>query len=1017
MLIAALGCLWCEAGASALRPDGRDHFKRGRELYALGRWADAKEEFAAACGSVPQSSESSLCAEADYYMAMCAMELKEAGAEARLADFLRRNPESTHVNDVEFALASMACTSGRYDDAQRAFGKVDYGTLSPEHRQQYDIRMGYIRFQQGDYDDALRYFRRIPSPSEYSEHALYYISYIAYVRGDNVTAKAGFTELSRSAAYNAVAPFYLLQIEFNEGNYRYVVDTGGALIDRAAGDRRVELERIVAEGWFHLGDYGRTEEFMNAYRRDGGAMGRNENYLLGYSLYRQARYEEARPYLQQVCGADDALTQNASYHLADCYLRGGDKQHAMQSFAMAANESFDAAIAEDALFNYGKLQYELGGGLFNEAIHVLNRYIAQYPASERATQARELLIAAYYNSRNYDAAYTALKHYPSPDSNLRAALQKIAYFRGLEAYSRGDLDGAAQSLSESAAINVSPKYGALAQFWLGEIAFARGNYAEAERRYKDYLHRAPRSEAEYAVAHYNLGYCYFNTGDMSNAYSAFARFNLLYPAADRYKADALNREADARYSLRQFPAALETYEKAAAIGTNEKYYADFQRAVTLGILDRRLQKIEALKRIIAADRGDYVDDATYELGRTYIASEQYADGAKVLSKFVEENPHSPFYTPALSDLGLAYLNLGQPDLSRRYYERVVESAPGSATARDALQGIREIYVADGNVDGYFAYAERAGVECDMSVMARDSLSFAAARKIYLSGNADAAAKSLKSYLRNYPKGYYIDDALFYLSDCHLKAKENDAAIETLTELAGRPTNQYTVKTLGTLSKLTSDAGRHGEAAKAYRALYDVVQTADERAAAATGYFRSVEAGGDDAATLAAAEEVAAMPDAGVTAQREAKFARATILRRGGRQAEALPLYRELSHKVKTAEGAESAYRVIEATLAEGDADGAEKLIFAFAEKSSPHAYWVAKAYIALGDIYAVRDDTFQARATYQSIVDGYSPSDDGIVAEAKARIEKLNVFDKPSAEPNGVRAMPRRENDSIKAKK
>lgn len=415
-------------------------------------------------------------------------------------------------------------------------------------------------------------------------------------------------------------------------------------------------------------------------------MGRNENYLLGYSLYRQARYNEARPYLQQVCGADDALTQNASYHLADCYLRGGDKQRAMQSFAMAANESFDAAIAEDALFNYGKLQYELGGGLFNEAIHVLNRYVAQYPTSERAVQARELLIAAYYNSRNYDAAYKALKNYPSPDGNLRAALQKIAYFRGLEAYSSGDLEGAARSLAESAAVNVSPKYGALAQFWLGEIAFARGDCAEAERRYKEYLHRAPRSEAEYALAHYNLGYCHFERGDMSNAYASFARFNQLYTASDRYKADALNREADARYALRQFPAALATYEKAAAVGTNERHYADYQRAVTLGVLDRGAQKIEALRRIIAADRGDYVDDATYELGRTYIASERYDEGAKVLSKFVEEYPHSPFYTPALSDLGLAHLNLGQPELSRRYYERVVAAAPGVGHGARRLAG-------------------------------------------------------------------------------------------------------------------------------------------------------------------------------------------------------------------------------------------------------------------------------------------------------------------------------------------
>ena len=263
MLIAALGCLWCGADASVLTSGGRTHFDRGRELYALGRWADAREEFAAVCGAVPQT-ESSLCAEADYYMAMCAMELKEAGAEARLAEFLRRNPESVHVNDVEFALASLLCTAGRYDEAQRAFGKVDYATLSPEHRQQYDIRMGYIRFQQGDYDDALRYFRRIPSPSEYSDHALYYISYIAYVRGDNAAARAGFTELSRSAAYGAVAPFYLLQIEFNEGNY-------GRLAHRPCGGRtphRVGAYRgrgVVSSG--RLRAYGGVPRRLSAQRR------------------------------------------------------------------------------------------------------------------------------------------------------------------------------------------------------------------------------------------------------------------------------------------------------------------------------------------------------------------------------------------------------------------------------------------------------------------------------------------------------------------------------------------------------------------------------------------------------------------------------------------------------------------------------------------------------------------------------------------------------------------------------
>ena len=57
---------------------------------------------------------------------------------------------------------------------------------------------------------------------------------------------------------------------------------------------------------------------------------------------------------------------------------------------------------------------------------------------------------------------------------------------------------------------------------------------------------------------------------------------------------------------------------------------------------------------------------------------------------------------------------------------------------------------------------------------------------------------------------------------------------------------------------------------------------------------------------------------------------------------------------------------------------------------SPRAYWLARAFLVLGDVYVNKGDTFQARATYQSIADGYSPADDGIVEAAKERIQTLN---------------------------
>ncbi|EKC62434.1 TPR domain-containing protein, partial [human gut metagenome] len=169
-------------------------------------------------------------------------------------------------------------------------------------------------------------------------------------------------------------------------------------------------------------------------------------------------------------------------------------------------------------------------------------------SSPRVGEARTLLIAAYYNSRDYDAAYRAIRSMPTDDADIRAALQKITYFRGLEAYAAGDLAAARRYLEESAAVNVSPKYSALNSFWQGEIAFAEGDYPVAAAKYNAYLRRAPRDAREYAMAWYNLGYCAFDKEEMAQARSSFDKFLQVYTPRDRYRADAWNRLGDVDYA-------------------------------------------------------------------------------------------------------------------------------------------------------------------------------------------------------------------------------------------------------------------------------------------------------------------------------------------------------------------------------------------------------------------------------------------------------------------------------------
>ena len=796
--------------------------------------------------------------------------------------------------------------------------------------------------------------------------------------------------MRKSDNYAKVIPYYLFQIEFARGNYQYVVKNGDELLKQSVEGERTELMRVIAEAWYRLQGYNKSFAYMLMYQRGGGKMGREEHYILGYSAYRSTDYTVAIESLLKVAEGSDELAQNASYHLADCYIRRNNKRQAIHAFAMAADEKYNNEISEDALFNYGKLLFETGGGTFNESINVLTRYVTKYPESERADDARELLIAAYYNSHDYEMAYKAIKSFPNPDGTQRAALQKIAYFNGLEAFMAGDYEKAKSALDEAQKIGVSPKYNALCLFWLGEIEYKQGNYTKAIGYYDYYLRRAPKSEREYQMALYNLGYAHFTQKNMAKSQRAFEGFVWLYKTADRYRADALNRLGDTQYSQRKYADAVKSYEGAVALGTAEQNYAKYQRAISLGLAGKVTAKIGALRQMQDENCGDYNDDAAYELGRTYVRLGRYADGATVLENFVEKYQQSPYYTPALLDLGLVHFNLGNSDKSLHYYDRIISSAPQSAAAKDAIQSVREIYVAKGNINEYFEYAERTGAVCDLSLMARDSLSFRAAQNIYLADRTEEAVSHLKDYLAAYPKGYYTNDALFCLSDCYLKSDSLDRAVESLKLLSEQPKNQYTVPVVEKLARVTFDNKMYDESAPAFRRMYDVVDSAASRTEAASGYAESVLLRKDDDALLAMANDLDTLADVDAVMLRRVRFAKAKVHTSRGEVAEAREIYDMLAVDVSNVEGAESAYRVIEALFAEGNHEESEKRIYALADSKTPHSYWLGKAFILLGDIYVARNDLFQAKATYRSVVDGYTPADDGIVAEAQSKLEKLN---------------------------
>ncbi len=960
------------------------HMERGLSLYEAGKFEEASFEFTRA-REITTNSRFEV-EQADFYIAMSAS--KRGDAIRELTSFMDTYPASIFTDRATMALAGEYFEGRYYDEAMAYYLSVRINRLTEEELQEFDFKLGYCCFVGGEYGAARNYLPYV-TEGRYATHANYLLGYMDYVEGNYTEAEERFLYLIDDTNYGALVPIYLFYIEYGKGNYHYVSENVDRILSGVSGERRSEMIRMAAEARFRVSEWLSAARYMGEYEASGGAMGREELYLRGFSEYMLAEYDTAESYLSRVCGPDDRLTQNASYHLGDCYLRSGDKTRAMQSFAMAASSDYDPAITEDALFNYGKLQFELGGGYFSESINVLNRYLELYPNSKRADEVEEYLVAAYYNSRDYETAYQAIMRMPSPDRNTRAALQKIVYFRALEAYNRGDYEAALAGLNEADGMRYNARFTALTGFWQGEVLYRRGDYRAASEKFEQYIKLSPKTERENQIARYNTAYAYFNSGDMVNASRWFDDFLSVYSSRDRFRADALNRRGDVEAAGRHFWRAIEFYDEAIALRTEERYYSTYQRAMMLGMVERPERKIQTLQEIIAAGVGEWVDDAMYELGRTHILRKEYSSAAKVLEDFVTKYPNSPNRLTALSDLGLVYQNLGNNNKALDYYKMVVENSYRGAQSDAAMAGIRSIYVEENDVNAYFDYADRMGIATDLGERQRDSLAFAAARNIYVAGDKQRAEPALTEYIKSYPSGAYVAAALYYGGDCSASLGDNSSAVSKLNRLIGMNSNDYTLPGARRLAPLALRTQEWRTAVKAYEIVGRLSNDNSERQDALEGMIRAARESGDHQWAVSVAEDVSSRAAASPAVIRSADFLKAGAMNALGRVEVALPIWERLSADVSDAAGAESAYRVIEHKFKMGDTKGAEDAVYTFADKNTPHSYWLGKAFITLGDIYASLGDSFQARATYQSVVDGYGNQSDGIISEARDRIKQL----------------------------
>lgn len=976
-------------------------------LYESAMYGAARERFAELRSTAEtELIDGQIGEDAAFFEAMAAKMLANADAPRLLEDYQHLNQQNVNRDRAFYHLGDYYLNRGNEKKALEWLDKAEEANMPAKERTELLFKRGYCYFMRGEHNLALAQFDKFKGrEGEYANAVKYYRAHVAYENGNLDEALKSFVELEKDDGFKKAAAYYIADIVYLQGHYEEALRYAEPLANQD-GPRRWEMMRVVADSHFMLGEY---KDAITAYNKlmDGNEKGviRADFYHLGMAYVQTSDVKRAISNLSKVTSEADEIAQNAYYHLASCYIKQNDKKRARTAFEAAARYGFDAAITEDAHFNKLKLAYELNFSPFDELISSFIDFVELYPASPHKDEAYDLMGKALVSSKNYKKALQALEKVQHKDRALYKALQRISFYRGLELFNDGNYNDAEEFFVYSLKYgDHDQKLKARTYYWQAEGLYNAKQISPARDKYLMFINAYNASEVpEFATAHYNVGYTYFNQKDYTNARRWFQRYiSLSGKKLASVEADAYNRIGDCLYVERAFGDAISYYDKAIETSPAQGDYSMLQRAICLGLQNNHNGKIGQLDDLVAKyPKSIYVAHAYFEKARAYVAAGDLKNGIYNYKVVKEKYPKSTLAPQAMLQLGLLYYNNSEFDNSMAFYKRVVNEYPSTPFASDALAGLRNVYMERGDYDGYIAYTSTLGAFAHVDMNERDSLLFVSASHLYLNGQQTEAKAALRRYLETFPDGRHVTPANYYLAECCYAAGENDEAQKLYMQVASQPRSIFTEESLLRSGELLYRSDNFGMAAEYFRRLEDEAEVETNKIEAIIGQMRCQRKLGDKEGCVSGADKVLSVPQATPEIRREAQYLKAKSLLDLRREQEALPVLKELSANTKTVEGAEAKYLVAQLLYDDGRKADAETEIFDYVENGTPHQYWLARSFILLSDIYRDKGEDFQSQQYLQLLKDSYTGEDD--IAERIAERIKTTT---EATENKGTSSLP-----------
>ena len=948
-----------------------------------------------------------------------------------------------------FRLAYSLLQIGDMEKARGYFARIEQ--IGTKYREASTYYVAYIDYATGKYNNALVEFTRLKDLPDYKERSLYYITQIYFIQnkyekviseGKELLASYPDSE-NNSEVYRIMGNAY-----YHLGNEDQAINMLSKYVSSTDSPLRGDLY-ILGVCYYNKGNYSSAVNALGRTVRENDALSQNAYLYLGQSYLKlkdknnarmafeaaatssfDKQVKEAAMYNYALLIHETAFTgfgesvtifedflndfPNSKYadkvndYLVEVYLTTKNYQAALNSIDKIKHPSTKILEAkQDILFQLGtqaftNMELDKAVDLFSRAIslgayNLESRNDAYFWRGESYYRQGEYNKAisdyrTYLTTKNYQAALNSIDKIKHPSTKILEAKQDILFQLGTQAFTNMELDKAVDLFSRAislGAYNLESRNDAY--FWRGESYYRQGEYNKAISDYRTYLNNTRQRNTDmYALAHYNLGYSYFKLKEYGEALNRFRQYvNLESNQQTPAYADAYNRIGDCLFHNRQFAMAEENYTRAAQLQPSAGDYSVYQKGFLLGLQKDYKGKISVMDRLIREfPESQYVDDALFEKGRSYVLLDNNQAAAASFEQLMRDFPQSSLARKAGVQLGLIYFNDNQPEKAAEAYKSVISNYPGSEEAKVALQDLKSVYIELNDINSFAAYANSLGGNVRFEVSEQDSLTYLAAEKLFMRGDNEGARRSLTNYLQTFPQGAFSSNANFYLASIAFAKKDLEEAKRLFSLVLESGDTKFREESWARKAEIEYLDKDYAAAMESFKHLQAVAENPENKEAAKLGLMRCAELTGQPQEALLAANDLLKEPKLSPEIMSEARYVRAKAYISLKQENKALADLKEISKDTRTIHGAEAKYLLAQLYYDNKDDKNAETVLMNFIENGTPHQYWLARGFILLADIYIRQGDDFQARQYLTSLQNNYK-GDDEIAEMIEDRLGKL----------------------------